>query len=107
MKVMVVTFRFEGLSPDELAEVSEELAPQFAAIPGCLEKTWLLDREGGRCGGVYKFEDEPSLRSYEASALWAGVKANDAFSDFQVAEYEMMEAATALTGGIPSGALAG
>jgi len=107
MKVMVVTFRFEGPSADELAAVSEELAPQFAEIPGCLEKTWLLDRDAGRCGGVYKFADDSSLQAYRTSELWAGVEANEAFSDFQIAEYEMMEAATAITGGIPSGAMAG
>ena len=107
MKVMVVTFGFEGLSADEVAAVSEDLAPQFAEIPGCLEKTWLLDREAGRCGGVYKFADESSLRAYRNSELWAGVQANDVFNGFEVAEYDMIEAATAITGGVPSGALAG
>ncbi len=107
MRVLVVTFGFEGMSAEELAAVSEELAPQFAAIPGCLEKTWLLDRGARRCGGVYKFADEASLRAYQGSELWAGVEANAAFSDFSVAVYEVMESATAITGGLSSEALAG
>ena len=101
MKVMIVTFAFAGATPDELTAYSVEIAPQWAEIPGCLEKTWLLDRATGRCGGVYKFVDEQALRAYQASEMWQAVLTSEQFSDFELSEYEMMVEPTRITHGMP------
>lgn len=106
MYVMTVTFRFDGPTADELVAHAAELAPQWATIPGCLEKTWLLDRAESRCGGVYKFVDEESLRAYLGSTMWQAVESDDQFSDFDLDIYEMMMAATAVTHGLPAGVAA-
>ncbi|MDH4144108.1 MAG: YdhR family protein [Acidimicrobiia bacterium] len=101
---MVVTFGFSGMSADELVEMSAALAPEFASIPGCRAKTWLLDRAAGRAGGVYTFDDVASVDAYRSSELWQAVEANEQFHDFESHVYEMMDAATALTHGLPQGA---
>lgn len=103
MNVMVVSFKYEGMSEAELRAASQELAPSFAHIPGCYEKTWLLGT-GNRniAGGVYKFRDPASLDAYLTSDLWDGVKSTPQFSDFDVRVFDVIEGPTAITGGMPA-----
>ena len=103
MNVMVVTFKYEGMSEGELRATSDELAPNFAHIPGCYEKTWLLGTDNPNiCGGVYKFRDRASLEASVASDLWRGVKSIPQFSDFDVRVFDVMDGPTAVTGGMPA-----
>jgi hypothetical protein len=71
------------LTPDELVDTSAILAPEFASIPGCREKAWLLDRASRRFGGVYKFDDAASTDAHRSSELRKAVEANEQFHDFE------------------------
>jgi hypothetical protein len=85
-----------------LLATATELAPNFAAIPGCFEKTWLIDPKARTAGGVYKFRDRASLDAYLASELWKGVQSTPQFTNLQTEVHGVMEAATAITHGLPA-----
>jgi hypothetical protein len=106
MNVLAVTFTYSGMSEQELRAASNELAPNFANIPGCFEKTWLLDAAASRCGGIYKFRDRAALETYLASDLWKGVESTPQFSAFDVRMFDVIEAPTAVTHGLPAAAAA-
>lgn len=104
MNVLLVEFA-HTLSDEELQATAAELAPAFAAIPGCFEKTWIVDSERRTAGGVYKFRDRAALDAYLASDLWKGVESTPQFSDIRLRLLGVLEAATEQTRGMPERAL--
>ena len=106
MNVLAVTFTYSDLSEQELRANCDQLAPSFAAIPGCFEKTWLLDAAASRCGGIYKFRDRAALDAYLASDLWKAVGSTPQFSNFDVRTFDVIEAPTSVTRGLPAAAAA-
>jgi hypothetical protein len=101
MHVLIARFNYD-LSEAELLAVATEIAPAFSAIPGCFEKTWLIDPAASVAGGVYKFRDAASLQDYLASELWAGVKSNPHFTNLTTSVFGVMEAASEVTHGLPA-----
>lgn len=104
MNVLIVEFGLTGMTAEELIAASPSLAPDFANIPGCLEKTWLADESSDSYGGVYKFRDRESLDAYVASELFEGVRSNPAFTNVKARVFDVMERATEITHGLPEGA---
>jgi len=98
MHALIVNFKWAAPSHEERAAASEQVAPAFAEIPGLISKLWLSDPNGVTVGGIYTFEDAASCAAYRESELFAGVLANPDFSDFSMAEFEVMEAASRITG---------
>ncbi len=105
MHVLIAEFN-HTFSDAEFESVAEQIAPDFANIPGCLEKTWLHDPSTRTAGGIYKFADEASLHAYLASPLWAGVESTPQFGKITTRVYGTMEHATRVTRGLPGVAVA-
>jgi hypothetical protein len=55
---IVMTFDLVDMTPEQYAQLSAELAPSFAGLPGLLTKIWLTGNDQGRRGGLYLFDDE-------------------------------------------------
>lgn len=106
MHILIARFTYEGLSEAELLATATELAPNFAGIPGCSEKTWIIDPANRTAGGIYKFADRASIDNYLASELWAGVKSTPQFTNLTTEIHGVMEAATRITHGMPAAATA-
>jgi hypothetical protein len=70
MHALVVTYGLRGMSAVEHAELSEQLAPAFAAVPGLLSRTGLENAAMGRYGALYLFESEAALQGFVASELY-------------------------------------
>lgn len=103
MRVMVAEFNYT-FSDSDLRAAAQALAGNFAEIPGCFEKTWLLDAGAKVCGGVYKFRDQAAVDAYLASELWKGVESTPQFQNFRVRVFEAMEGPTEITHGLPAAA---
>jgi len=101
VNILVVQFRYPMPEADLMAAIPG-LAPAFADIPGCYEKTWLHDGAKGLAGGVYKFRDRAALDAYLASDLWKGVESNFGFHDFDLRVFDVLEDATEITRGMPT-----
>jgi len=81
--MLLFQFPFPGPWGKELTKAAHELARDIANEPGLVWKIWLEDRETGRAGGVYLFEDAAAARRYRekherrlAALGLAGVTAN-------------------------------
>lgn len=101
MNVLIARFEYQDMTEAELLATATQLAPNFADIPGCFEKTWLVDPEASTAGGVYKFRDAASLHAYLASELWNGVKSTPQFVNLRTEVHGVMEEATRITHGMP------
>ena len=104
MNVLIANFNYQGMSEAELSATCDQLAPNFANIPGCFEKTWIIDAAANGCGGIYKFRDRASLEGYLASELWKGVESTPQFVNLTTRVYDVMEGPTAITHGMPQAA---
>jgi putative monooxygenase ydhR len=97
-KILQVNFKFNVPRVD-YEQAANSLAPQFAQVPGLLWKVWTINEAESEAGGVYYFEDEPSLQTYLAGPLAAAVNDHPALSEMSVKQFEVMPDVTAVTRG--------
>jgi hypothetical protein len=97
MHTLLITFDLSDMTHERYTEVSAELAPAFAAIPGLLAKIWLADPQEARYGGVYLFTDAAAADGFLSSALARGVATNPHFAGLSVRRYGVDDATTART----------
>jgi hypothetical protein len=100
MQILIVNFSLDGLSEEDFAAKSDEIAPAFAAVPGLVSKVWLADRAEGVFGGVYTFESATAVDDYLASDLWAGVGATPGLVNISVRRFGVLEGPTRVTRGL-------
>jgi hypothetical protein len=89
MHSLLVTYGLNGRTPCEHAELSEALAPAFAAVPGLISRTPLENPTAGRYGAFYVFETKGAFDRFVAGELYAATDgspelANLAASDFSI-----------------------
>ena len=57
------------LSEEEFLKIAKEREPQFAAIPGLIQKYYINTKIEGEFGGVYVWDSMESLKKYKESEL--------------------------------------
>ena len=77
MVIQVVNFNLEGITHDDFMGVANEVAPNFAALPGLIFKVWLSDEANNTYGGVYSWESREGLDAYRNGELYAGALTNN------------------------------
>jgi Putative mono-oxygenase ydhR len=97
-KILQVNFKF-NISRAAYEEVVLPMASQFAEVPGCRWKIWLINEAKSEAGGIYLFEDEHSLKAFLKSPLVSAIKNYPAFSDFNVKYFDTLDAITKITRG--------
>src|SRR5829696_5316049 len=95
MFVQVVTYALDGIREREYLDISDELAPSFSSIPGLQAKIWLDDRDRGRYGAVYFWDDKESMERFLRSDLFEGT--NVEFTDVESEGFAILENLTAQT----------
>lgn len=97
----VLSVRFKSTLPlKDLEAPWRDVALEIAAVPGLLSKTWIHD--GDYFGGIYTFRDQASLDGYAAGPIVAAIMSNPAFSDFRLEQFDVLEALSTITRGIPA-----
>ena len=76
-KIQVVNFNLEGITHDDFTGVADEVAPNFAPLPGLIKKLWLSDEANNTYGGVYSWESQGNLDAYRSGELYAGALAKN------------------------------
>jgi hypothetical protein len=100
-----VLITFHSAAPiDALEAPFTAYAEQLRSIPGLIVKVWI--RDGQTVGGFHVFADRAAADRYLGSEMVAGLTSNDAFTDFAIERYEVLEALSLVTG-TPSVQLAG
>ena len=75
--IQVVNFNLEGINHDDFMGVANEVAPNFAPLPGLISKVWLSDEENNTYGGVYSWESQEACEAYRSGELYAGALTNN------------------------------
>lgn len=97
-RLMQLNFKF-SVSKDEYEQAVSPLASKFAAVDGLRWKIWMVNEAEQEAGGIYLFNDEPSLKAFLEGPLVAQVTSHPALSNFSVKHFDVMEKATAITRG--------
>ncbi len=97
-KILVTNFTY-NMSTEEYTETLRSMAQQFADVPGCTWKIWLIDADKKEGGAIYYFEDDKSLQNFKASPLVAAVLSHPALSNFDLKERDVIEDLTRITRG--------
>jgi hypothetical protein len=73
------------------------LAQQFAEVPGCVWKVWLMNEKDSEAGGIYLFADETSVDAFKGGPLVAAVLGHPALSDFNIKQFEVLTEVSRVT----------
>lgn len=73
------------------------MASEFADVPGCRWKIWLMNEANNEAGGIYLFDDEATLSTFLSSPLVSAVTSHPALSNFSVKQFDTLEAISKIT----------
>ena len=89
-KILITKFNY-NLPHTEFRELLLSVAGDFAKVPGCEWKIWLIDEEKKEGGAVYLFKDEESLSTFTQSPLVQSVLSHPALSNFDLRETDIVK----------------
>ena len=95
-KILITKFNF-NLPVNEFKSLLSAVAQEFASVPGCQWKIWLVDEEKKEGGAVYLFKNEEALENFKSSPLVASVVSNPAFSNFDFRETDIVQEPSEIT----------
>ena len=96
-KVFTTKFNY-SMPTEELKKIMPAVAPKFSEIPGCIWKIWLINEDRKEAGGVYLFESATELEQFLNSNLFASVANNPGFNNLQTITFDVVGAASLITG---------
>jgi hypothetical protein len=76
-KILITKFNYK-LPHNEFRDMLSSVAGEFAKVPGCQWKIWLIDEEMKEGGAVYLFNNEEALEDFKASDLVQGILSHPA-----------------------------
>ncbi|MFQ5990733.1 MAG: YdhR family protein [Candidatus Methylomirabilales bacterium] len=97
-RIMQLNFKF-SVSGTEYEQAVSSLAGDFAAVAGLRWKIWMINEAEKEAGGIYLFDDEPSVKAFLGGPLVAKVTSHPALSNFSVKQFDVMRDVTAITRG--------
>jgi len=95
-KMLITKFNF-SLSVNEFKDLLSAVAQDFASVPGCQWKIWLVDEEKKEGGAVYLFKNKEALENFKASPLVASVVSHPALSNFDFRETDIVQEPSEIT----------
>jgi len=96
MRIRIINFNL-AISRDDYIEKATALAPEFAKWPGLLSKWWIGDAATGTYGGVYVFASQEDADASLETELHRNIFRNPALTNVTMHEYDLLDAATAMT----------
>ena len=97
-KILQVNFTYDG-TKESAVESFMPIAKPIADQAGLDWKVWLWNDEARECGGVYLFQDQPSLAAYLDGPIVEQIKKHPALSNLQVKVFDVIDEPTAVTRG--------
>ena len=89
-QILQVNFKF-NVAREQYENTVSPMAQDFAEVPGCLWKIWLMNEADNEAGGIYLFADEASMEKFKGSPLVASVLSHPALGDFSIKQFEVLE----------------
>jgi hypothetical protein len=103
MHALVVSYALRDATPDEHAELCEEIAPAVAAVRGLASTIWLTNPAAGRFGAFFVFETKPDFDRFVASELFGTISSHRSIHDLTASDYSISDRPTAVTHGLAAG----
>jgi quinol monooxygenase YgiN len=100
MYVQIVNFNLNNTTPAEFENLCQQLAPQFAALPGLISKVWLADPVSNTFGGVYTWQDRTAYEAFTRTELFRGVASHPNLSNVTSHGFDILEGPTRQTRGL-------
>lgn len=95
-KILVTRFNY-SLPHAAFRDLLLSVAGEFAAVPGCRWKIWLIDEQKKEGGAVYLFNSEQSLEKFKQSPLVQSVLSHPALSNFDLRVMDILPEQSAIT----------
>ena len=95
-KILITKFNY-NLPANEFKSLLSSVAQDFAIVPGCQWKIWLIDEKKNEGGAVYLFKSEEALENFKASPLVAAVVSQPALSNFDFRETDIVKEPSEIT----------
>jgi hypothetical protein len=95
-QILQINFKF-NVPREQYESMCSSLAEQFAEVPGCVWKVWLMNEKDSEAGGIYLFADEGAVAAFKGSPLGAAVVAHPALSDFNIKQFEVLTEVSRIT----------
>jgi heme-degrading monooxygenase HmoA len=105
MHVLIAAYHLRGASPAEYAELCEQLAPAFAAVPGLVSMTWLANDMTGAYGGFYVFESKAAFDAFVSSELFATLSTHRSLADVVTSDFSIAPVPSSITRGWVAGSI--
>jgi hypothetical protein len=100
MYITHVTFKLSGIDEKAYSGAIDNLAPQYAKVPGLISKAWIKQPESGTYGGIYFWASREDYENYSKSELCSAVTNHPNLAEFHTAAYENMPEGTSVTAGV-------
>ncbi len=95
-QILQVNFKF-NVPREQYENTVSPMAQDFAEVPGCVWKVWLMNEQESEAGGIYLFADQASVETFKGSPLVASVLNHPALSDFSIKQFEVLEGVSRVT----------
>lgn len=95
-QILQVNFKF-NVPREQYENTVSPMAQEFADVPGCLWKVWLINEKEREAGGIYLFADEASVEKFQATPLVASVLEHPALSEFSIKQFDVLEGISRVT----------
>ena len=100
MHIQIINFNLEGVSEQEYRNLCDQLAPNFADLPGLVSKSWLADPASNTYGGVYFWRDKESMVNFTKTELFNSVATHPNLANIASKDFEILEGPTRVTRGL-------
>lgn len=107
MYLQTITFRLNGITPDEFAAINEHVATQYGDVPGLISKIFLADPDDDHVyGGVYLWTTRDDAEQYLQNGLAQALVKDPRFTELRTRIMAVLPGPTSITGGPVAGFMA-
>lgn len=108
MYLQIITFRLDGMAPDEFAAINSHVATLYGDVPGLISKIFLADPDDDHAyGGVYLWKTRADAEQYLENGLARTLVDDPRFVDLQTRTMAVLADPTSVAGGPIAGVVAG
>lgn len=105
--VQIVEFGLRDISDADYRSACNGLAKVLARVPGLISMAWLASEPTNTYGGVYTWVDRTAMEAYLRSDIFTAVAADPDLVNITSRDFDLLEAPSRITQGIPdTGAVA-
>jgi len=99
MHVQIINFRLKDVSEADYAGLCDNLAPNYAAVPGLVRKIWLANSDTGTYGGVYVWESKQAMEDFAKTELFNSVATHPNLDGITSTDFDVLPGPTQVTNG--------